>query len=79
MHNQQDNSFPYFMRLKQILRQIPVSRSTWLSGVKAGEFPKPIKLTKRTTAWLGTDICTLCDRLAGEPTERILKDENAKT
>jgi prophage regulatory protein len=44
------------LRLKQVLQFIPVSRSTWLAGVKAGRFPKPLKLNIRTTAWKVADI-----------------------
>jgi len=50
-----------FLRLIQIIGSplanppippiIPVSRSTWLAGVREGRFPKPVKLSKRTTAW----------------------------
>jgi prophage regulatory protein len=47
------------IRLKEVLRLIPVSRSTWLAGVKAGRFPMPIKLSLRTTAWRFADIRAL--------------------
>ena len=50
-----------FVRLHQIIGNpkaeppipavIPVSRSTWWAGVKAGRFPKAVKLGPRTTAW----------------------------
>lgn len=55
-----------FLRLKQIIGDkkaqppiqplIPVSPATWWNGVKSGRFPKPIKLTERTTAWRTEDI-----------------------
>ena len=35
---------------------LPVSRSTFLAGVKAGRFPQPVKLGPRTTAWNAADI-----------------------
>lgn len=35
---------------------IPVSKSTWWSGVKVGRFPKPQKLGPRTTVWRVEDI-----------------------
>jgi prophage regulatory protein len=35
---------------------IPVSRSTWWSGVKEGRYPKPVKLGPRVTAWRVEDI-----------------------
>jgi prophage regulatory protein len=36
--------------------RIPVSRSTWWSGVKSGRFPAPVKLGPRITAWRDADI-----------------------
>ena len=35
---------------------IPVSRSTFWSGVKSGRFPAPVKLGERCTAWRVEDI-----------------------
>lgn len=35
---------------------IPVSKSTWWSGIKTGRFPAPVKLGPRTTAWRESDI-----------------------
>ncbi len=57
-----------FLRLPQVLEIIPVSKSTWWSGIRDGRFPKPVKLSVRTSAWLQSDIDDLCDRLAGTAT-----------
>ncbi len=57
-----------FLRLPQVLEIIPVSKSTWWSGIRDGRFPKPVKLSVRTSAWLQSDIDELCDRLAGTAT-----------
>ena len=35
---------------------IPVGKSTWWEGVKAGRFPQPIKLGPRITVWRAEDI-----------------------
>jgi len=35
---------------------IPVSRTTFLDGVKSGIFPKPVKLGGRTNAWKVDEI-----------------------
>jgi prophage regulatory protein len=54
-----------FLRLQSILAPngpIPVSKSTWWSGVKSGRFPKPVKLGPRTTAWRVEDIRTLIEQ-----------------
>jgi prophage regulatory protein len=45
-----------FMRLKEILTIIPISRTAWWSGVKSGRFPQPIRLTERTVAWRSDEI-----------------------
>jgi predicted DNA-binding transcriptional regulator AlpA len=61
-----------FLRLNQIIGNkdapaiIPVSRSTWLTGVREGRFPKPVKLSKRTTAWRVSDIRALIEREAAQ-------------
>ena len=54
-----------FLRLPQVLERIPVSKSTWWTGVRKGTFPKPVKLTERTSAWLQDDIDALCANLSG--------------
>jgi len=48
-----------FVRLPTILKLLPISRSTWLTGIKSGHFPKPVRLGKRITAWRVEDICKL--------------------
>ena len=42
---------------------IPVSRSTWLNGIKSGKYPKPIKLGDRSIAWRVEDIRALLEEL----------------
>lgn len=62
-----------FVRLAQIIGKpkakppvapiIPVSRSTWLAGVKSGRFPQPVRgLGKRISAWRVEDIRALIER-----------------
>lgn len=46
----------HFLRLAQILKIIPISKTTWWNGVKSGRFPKPVKLGGRITAWKTEDI-----------------------
>ena len=48
-----------FLRLPEVLKFIPVGKSTWWHGVKTGRFPQPIKLGSRTTAWKAEDIHNL--------------------
>jgi predicted DNA-binding transcriptional regulator AlpA len=44
------------IKLPQILARYPVSRSTWLAGVKTGRYPKSVKLGPRSVAWRLSDI-----------------------
>jgi prophage regulatory protein len=56
-----------YVRLSQIIGNptknipalIPVSRSSWWSGIKLGRYPKSVKLGPRTTAWRAEDIRAL--------------------
>ncbi|MER9504705.1 AlpA family phage regulatory protein [Mesorhizobium sp. M0579] len=53
-----------FVRLASILAPhgpIPVSRSTWWAGVRAGKFPPSMKLGPRTTVWRVEDIRALIE------------------
>ena len=44
---------------------IPVSRSTWWSGVASGRFPQPTRLLgKRITAWRVEDIRAFIESVA---------------
>jgi len=45
-----------FVRLPTILKILPISPSTWWTGIKSGHFPKPVRLGKRITAWRVEDI-----------------------
>lgn len=48
-----------FVRLSEILKVFPVSKSTWWAGVKEGIYPKPVKLSSKITAWKAEDIHVL--------------------
>jgi predicted DNA-binding transcriptional regulator AlpA len=45
-----------FVRLHTILKLLPISKSTWLTGVKSDHFPKGVRLGRRITAWRVEDI-----------------------
>lgn len=48
-----------FLRLKQVLQIIPVSKTLWYSGIKSGLYPKPIRLSRGRVGWSVQDIRTL--------------------
>jgi prophage regulatory protein len=55
------------LRVKQVLRFVPVSRSNWWQGVKEGRFPQPLKLSQRVTVWKASDIRALVEGKIGRP------------
>ncbi len=62
-----------FLRLSQIIGDpksdppipaiIPVCKSTWYEGVKSGRYPKPVRLSRRSSAWRVEDIRRLIDEV----------------
>lgn len=49
------------LRLPQVLRYFPVSRSAWWAGIKAGRYPEPIRIGPRCVAWRLDDVRALID------------------
>ena len=60
-----------FLRLKEVLKLVPISKSTWWQGVKDGVYPQPVKLSSRCTAWRASDIQDFIDNLGGDINEKL--------
>ena len=45
-----------FLRLPQIMKHFPISKSAWWEGCRTGRYPKPVKLGPRTTVWRAEEI-----------------------
>lgn len=52
------------LRLPQVLQLIPVSKSHWWQGVRAGKYPAGFKLSERVRVWPFKDIRALINREA---------------
>jgi predicted DNA-binding transcriptional regulator AlpA len=52
-----------FMRLSEVLKIFPVSRTHFLDGVKSGKYPKPVHLSERIVAYKTQDIENLIERM----------------
>ncbi|WP_035215393.1 helix-turn-helix transcriptional regulator [Desulfobulbus elongatus] len=60
-----------FLRVHQIIGDkrrgvpplLPISKSSWWSGIAKGVYPKPIKISPRCSAWKVSDIQALIARL----------------
>ncbi|MCL2626172.1 MAG: AlpA family phage regulatory protein [Cystobacterineae bacterium] len=55
-----------FLRLKQVLKFIPVRKTKWYQGVKSGEYPRPVALGSRCVAYRAEDIRALIERLGAQ-------------
>lgn len=42
---------------------LPICRASWYAGVKSGQYPQPVKLGPRTSAWRNSDLLELIERL----------------
>jgi len=51
------------LRLPDVLHYLRISKSTWYDGINAGRYPKPLKLSKRTSTWRSEDIRRLIEEL----------------
>lgn len=54
-----------FVRLPEILKIYPISKTTWWAGIKSGRFPAGVKLSEKCTAWRVEEIRKLIES-AGE-------------
>lgn len=53
-----------FLRVTDVIKIIPIGKSTWWLWVKEGKAPKPLKLSKNVAVWKVEDIRALCEKLA---------------
>lgn len=51
------------LRLPQVLEIVPVCKSSWWAGIKAGKYPRGKKLGAKTTVWLESEIIALVERV----------------
>jgi len=68
-----ESDIPRLLRLKQIIGDakaeppilpiIPISKSSWWAGVKAGLYPEPLKIGPNTTFWREDEVRALVEDL----------------
>lgn len=49
---------PKFLRIEQVMDATGLTRPSVYRGAAAGWFPKPIKLSERSSAWVESDVQT---------------------
>ena len=52
-----------FIRLPVVLSLLSISKSALYAGIQRGDYPAPVKLSARTSAWRVEDILELIDKL----------------
>lgn len=52
-----------FLRLPDVLKVIPVSRSTWYKGISEGKYPQPTHLGPNLSVWKVQEIRDLIEKL----------------
>lgn len=72
------------IRIKDVLRLYPISKSGWFKGIQDGKYPKPIKLGERVSAWRVGDILKLVRNISADKENnnqgtQITKDQNTST
>jgi predicted DNA-binding transcriptional regulator AlpA len=59
-----------FLRVRQLVKGqapiLPFSDATLWRKVKAGEFPAPVKISTKVTAWRASDVRAWVDRQGAE-------------
>lgn len=48
-----------FFAVDAAISRLPMGRSTFLNGVKAGKYPQPVRFSPRRPVWRKTDIDAL--------------------
>ena len=54
-----------FLRIKDVLRFIPIAEPTWWKWVRTGKAPKGIKFGPNITAWRAEDVREFIKQLGG--------------
>lgn len=52
------------LRLGDVLKVIPMSKTEWYKGIKRGIYPAPIKVGRKLAFWRASSINALIESLA---------------
>ena len=55
MNQSNPDSSNQLLRLPEVLKRFPVSRTSWYDGIDLGLYPAPLRLGKRTVAGRASD------------------------
>ena len=61
----EDTPFERLLRLREVCHRTGLSRSAVYRGIAAGEFPKQVRLSRYTVAWVESEVDQwVADRIA---------------
>lgn len=55
------------LRLPELIQRLGIARSTIYKLIQDGDFPKPVKITRRTSAWNEDEVQAYLNRQRAEP------------
>ena len=56
-----------YLRLPELTQRLGIARSTVYKLIKNDGFPKPVKITRRTSVWSEDEVQAYLDRQRTEP------------
>jgi len=78
-YDTQSSDLSALLPLKQVLNIVPLSRSSWLNGVRRGIYPQPIRLSPRRIAWLSSEVISLVETFINSRPSHQLDDMEYRT
>ena len=66
---------PQLMRIDDVLKVIDVSRTTLYSLLREGDFPPPVRVSKRNVRWRQEDVQQWLDSRPLSTTHELLKEQ----
>lgn len=55
-----------FIRINEVIKMTSMPKSSIHLEIKAGNFPKPVKLSARSTAWVKSEVTTWMEKKIAE-------------
>lgn len=71
MTNSDNTAGERLLRLPDVLRIIPVSKSEWYRRLAAGDAPQPVELGPRARAWRLSDVNDYLVRIAARDRSQV--------
>jgi prophage regulatory protein len=68
------------LRLPEVLDRLPIGKTTFYKGIGLGLFPEPVRLGKRTVAWVEEQLDeAIRDLPRSQAFQQLLADARART